>query len=398
MGRKFALGNDGDILQTICGMTKPHFLIPMLAMSLLTSQQSPSMVNKNEVKEEIYGTMPDGRKAKIFTLTNKNGLVAKVTEYGAILVSMQVPDKSGKLADITHGYDSLDGWLTNTSYFGSTVGRFGNRIKDGKFSLDGKQYTLAKNNDPGGIPCHLHGGLKGFDKVLWSGKATADNSVEFSYLSKDGEEGYPGNLSVKVTYTLNDQNELKWEAKATTDAPTVLNIVHHSYWNLSGDPTQSVKDQILMLNAENFLPTDIGLIPTGKIAPVAGTPMDFTKPTAIGARIDDDFEALKFGGGYDHAWVLEKGDGVRLAARLKDPASGRVMEVSTNQPAVQFYTGNFLDGTVAGKGGVKYAKRTALCLETEGFPDAPNQESFPSAVLRPDEIYTHTMIHRFFVE
>lgn len=356
------------------------------------------MVNKNEVKEEIYGTMPDGQKAKIFTLTNKNGLVAKVTEYGAILVSMQVPDKTGKLADITHGYNSLEGWLTNTSYFGSTVGRFGNRIKDGKFSLDGKEYQLAKNNDPGGIPCHLHGGLKGFDKVLWSGKATADNGVEFSYVSKDGEEGYPGNLSVKVTYTLNDDNELKWEAKATTDAPTVVNLVHHSYWNLSGDPAQSIKDQILMLNAENFLPTDIGLIPTGKIAPVAGTPMDFTRPTAIGARIDEEFEALKFGGGYDHAWVLKKGDGIRLAARLKDPKSGRVMEISTNQPAVQFYTGNFLDGKVAGKGGVKYAKRTALCLETEGFPDAPNQKSFPSAVLRPNDVYTHTLIHRFCVE
>lgn len=398
MGRKFALGKAGEIRQTFCLMKKPHFLIFMLAVSLLTSLQSSSMESKNKVKEEIYGTMPDGQKAKIFTLTNKNGLVAKVTEYGAILVSMKVPDKSGKLADITHGYDSLEGWLTNTSYFGSTVGRFGNRIKDGKFSLDGKEYTLAKNNDPGGISCHLHGGLKGFDKVLWSGKATAENSVEFSYLSKDGEEGYPGNLSVKVTYTLNDQNELKWEAKATTDAPTVLNIVHHSYWNLSGDPTQTINDQVLMLNAENFLPTDIGLIPSGVIAPVAGTPMDFTKPTAIGARIDNDFEALKFGGGYDHAWVLEKGEGVRLAARLKDPASGRVMEISTNQPAVQFYTGNFLDGTVAGKGGVKYAKRTALCLETEGFPDAPNQKSFPSAVLRPGETYTHTMIHKFSAE
>lgn len=398
MGRKFALGKTVEIRQISLRMKKPTFVISVLAVGLLTSQQSPSMESKNKVKEEIYGTMPDGRKAKIFTLTNKNGLVAKLTEYGAILVSMEVPDKSGKLADITHGYDALDGWLTNTSYFGSTVGRFGNRIKDGKFSLDGKEYTLARNNDPGGIPCHLHGGLKGFDKVLWSGKATADNGVEFTYLSKDGEEGYPGNLSVKVTYTLNDQNELKWEAKATTDAPTVLNVVHHSYWNLSGDPTQSINDQILMLNAENFLPTDIGLIPSGVIAPVAGTPMDFTKPTAIGARIDNDFEALKFGGGYDHAWVLEKGEGVRLAARLKDPASGRVMEISTNQPAVQFYTGNFLDGTVAGKGGVKYAKRTALCLETEGFPDAPNQKSFPSAVLRPGETYTHTMIHKFSVE
>jgi aldose 1-epimerase len=342
--------------------------------------------------------MPDGQKAKIFTLTNKNGLVAKVTEYGAILVSMEVPDKSGKLADVTHGYDSLDGWLTNTSYFGSTVGRFGNRIKDGKFSLDGKEYNLAKNNEPGGIPCHLHGGVKGFDKVLWTGTPTADNGVEFSYTAKDGEEGYPGNLAVKVTYTLNDKNELIWEAKATTDAPTVLNIVHHSYWNLSGDPTQSINDHVLTLNADGFLPTDAGLIPTGKIDPVAGTPMDFNKPMVIGERVDADFEALKFGGGYDHAWVIKKGDGVRLAARLKDPKSGRVLEVSSNQPAVQFYGGNFLDGTVTGKKGVAYAKRTALCLETEGFPDAPNHPNFPSAVLRPGETYTHTMIHKFAAE
>ena len=398
MSRKFALGKAVEIRQIFLRMKKPTFVISMLAVSLLTSQQSPSMESKNKVKEEIYGTMPDGQKAKIFTLTNQNGLVAKVTEYGAILVSMKVPDKSGKLADITHGYDSLEGWLTNTSYFGSTVGRFGNRIKDGKFSLDGKEYTLAKNNDPGGISCHLHGGLKGFDKVLWSGKATAENSVEFSYLSKDGEEGYPGNLSVKVTYTLNDQNELKWEAKATTDAPTVLNVVHHSYWNLSGDPTQTINDQILMLNADGYLSTNAGLIPTGKIDPVVGTPMDFTKPTTIGERVEVDFEALKFGGGYDHAWVLKKGDGVRLAARLKDPKSGRVMEISTNQPAIQFYGGNFLDGKAIGKKGVAYAHRTALCLETEGFPDAPNHPSFPSSVLRPGETYQHTMIHKFSAE
>jgi aldose 1-epimerase len=355
----------------------------------------PSMENSNGVQERVYGTLPDGREAKIFTLTNQNGLIAKVTELGAILVSMEVPDKSGKLADLTHGYDSLEGWLNDSSYFGATIGRFGNRIKDGKFALDGKEYTLAKNNDPGGIPCHLHGGLKGFNKVLWSGKATADHEVEFSYVSKDGEEGYPGNLLVTVTYTLNDDNELTWVAKATADAPTVVNIVHHSYWNLSGDPTQSIHEQILTLNADHFLPTDIGLIPTGEIAPVSGTPLDFTQPTVIGERIDDDFEAIRFGGGYDHAWLLENNDGMRLAARLEDPGSGRVMELSTDQPAVQFYSGNFLGGDVLGKRGVSYAKRTALCLETEGFPDAPNHSHFPSAVLLPGETYTHTMIHKF---
>lgn len=379
-------------------MKKTRLLISALAIGISSCQTNPGMTGDTAVKEEIFGKMPDGSEVKIFTLTNKNGLRARVTEYGAILVSMETPDKSGNSADLTHGYDTLDGWLTNTSYFGATVGRFGNRIKDGKFTLDEKEYTLATNNDPGGIPCALHGGLKGFDKVVWSGQPIGDNAVEFSYLSKDGEEGYPGNLAVKVTYSLNDDNELKWEATATTDAPTVLNVVHHSYWNLSGDPSQEINDHILTLNADSYLPTDIGLIPTGEIAPVAGTPMDFTKPAAIGERVDSDFEALRFGGGYDHAWVLAKGDGVRLAARLEDPKSGRVMEISTDQPAIQFYGGNFLDGTATGKGGVAYAHRTALCLETEGFPDSPNQPSFPSPVLRPGETYRHTMIHKFFAE
>lgn len=373
-------------------------MISVLVIGLAACQKNPGMSSPASVKEEVFGKMPDGREAKIFTLTNKNGLRARVTEYGAILVSMETPDKSGKLADITHGYDDLAGWLTNTSYFGATVGRFGNRIKDGRFTLDGKEYALAKNNEPGGIPCHLHGGIVGFDKVLWSGKPKDTNGVEFTYLSKDGEEGFPGNLTVKVTYTLTEQNELKWEAIATTDAPTILNVVHHSYWNLSGDPQTSINDHLLQLNAPGYLPTDAGLIPTGEIAPVAGTPMDFTKPTVIGERVEADFEALKFGGGYDHAWVLEKGAGVRLAAKLKDPKSGRVMEVSTDQPAVQFYGGNFLDGTAAGKGGIKYAKRSALCLETEGFPDSPNKPSFPSPVLRPGETYRHVMIHKFSAE
>ncbi len=375
-------------------MKAVHSVISSLAISLLAIQSSQA----NEIKEQIYGTMPDGRKVRIFTLTNKTGLVAKVTEYGAILVSMATPDKSGKIADLTHGYDTLEGWLTNTSYFGATVGRFGNRIKDGKFSLDGKEYKLATNNDPGGIPCHLHGGLKGFDKVVWSGKPTADNGVEFTYISKDGEEGYPGNLTIKATYSLGDDNILHWDATATTDAPTVLNIVQHSYWNLSGDPTTSINDHILMLNADGYLPTDAGLIPSGKIDPVAGTPMDFTKPTAIGERVGADFEALKLGGGYDHAWVLKKAAGMKLAARVKDPKSGRVMEISTDQPAIQFYGGNFLDGKAIGKSGVAYGYRTAFALETENYPDAPNQPSFPSAVLRPGETYKHAMTFKFSAE
>ena len=363
------------------------------------SDLEPGVSGPSSVETEIYGKMPNGEEVKIFTLTNANGLVAKVTEYGAILVSLEVPDRDGKLADITHGYDTLEGWLTNTSYFGATVGRFGNRIAHGKFTLDGKEYTLVTNNDPGGIPCHLHGGTKGFDKVLWKGEMfdrKRSRGVTLRYVSADGEEGYPGELTVEVTYTLNDDDELIWEAKATTDAPTVLNIVHHSYWNLSGDATTSINDHELTLNADHYLATNAGLIPTGEEAPVAGTPMDFTTPHLIGERVEADFEALKFGGGYDHAWVLNEGDGdLTKAATLVDPETGRVMEISTNQPAIQFYGGNFLDGTVTGKGGVSYEHRTALCLETEGYPDAPNNPDAPSAVLRPGETYHHKMVHSF---
>ncbi len=345
-----------------------------------------------------YGKLADGREVMLFTLSNKDGLRARVSEFGAILVSMEVPDKTGQLADVTHGYDTLEGWVGDTSYMGSTVGRYGNRIKAGKFTLNGKEYPLATNNDPGGIPCHLHGGKVGFNKVLWTGKRLSPQAVAFTYLSKDGEEGYPGNLTATVTYTLTDANELKWEAKATTDAPTVLNLVHHSYWNLTGDPTQKINDHVLQINAEHYLPTDAGLIPTGEIAAVAGTPMDFNTPTAIGARVEADFPALKLGLGYDHCWVLRPATGVRLAARLVDPASGRVMEISTNQPAIQFYGGNVLDGKAIGRKGAAYQHRTALCLETENYPDAPNQPAFPSAVLKPGETYSHIMVHTFSVQ
>ena len=361
------------------------------------------MFGVTQAEESIFGKLPDGQEVKIFVLTNASGMTVKVTEYGAILVSIEAADRNGKFADLSHGYDTLEGWLTNTSYFGSTVGRFGNRIADGKFSLDGKTYELATNNDPGGIPCHLHGGLKGYDKVLWKGETFEkknSSGVIFTYTSKDGDEGYPGNLSMEVTYTLNNNNELIWEAKATTDAPTVLNLVHHSYWNLSGDAETSINDHELTLFADHYLPTNKGLIPTGDKAPVAGTPMDFTKPHLIGERVGDQFEALKFGGGYDHAWVLsgQKEGELTRAAKLRDPKTGRTMEILTNQPAIQFYGGNFLDGTVTGKGEITYEHRTALCLETEGWPDAPNNPEAPSAVFRPGETYSHKMVHRFSAE
>lgn len=357
--------------------------------------QNGLRMSQTPVTQQIYGTLPDGREVRLFTLTNRNGVTAKVMEYGAILVSLEAPDKNGKIADVTHGFDSLNEWVAkNDPYFGTTVGRYGNRIAHGKFTLDGKTYQLATNNDPGGIPCALHGGKVGFHKKLWQGTQVDDETVEFTYTSPDGEEGYPGNLRVSITYSLNDRNELRWEAAASTDAPTVLNLVHHSYWNLSGD-SKSILDHQLTLNAPHYLPTDKGLIPTGEIAPVKGTPMDFTKARVIGKSIDDNFEALKFGGGYDHCWVLPEGSGIQHAARLFDPSSGRMMDIHTDQPGIQFYAGNFMDGGIAGKGGIRYTKRSALCLETQNFPDAPNQPDFPSPVLRPGEIYKHVMIHRF---
>jgi aldose 1-epimerase len=376
---------------------------PLLAFALLglscCSSEESKPAKHNSISVETYGKLKDGREVSLFTLTNKNGMIAKVTEYGAILVSLEVPDKTGKVADVTHGYDTLDGWLTNTSYFGATVGRYGNRIAHGKFTLEGTEYTLATNNDPGNIPCHLHGGEVGFDKVLWTGKTVEKrgaNGVELTYVSKDGEEGYPGTLTTIVTYWLTDNNELIWEAKATVEGKaTPINIVHHTYWNLSNDQMSSINDHELTLAADNFLPTDAGLIPSGLFAPVAGTPFDFTTPHTIGERVEAENIALQLGGGYDHCWVLREGDGVRLAAKLHDPKSGRTMEIHTDQPGIQFYGGNFLDGKVAGKGGQKYPHRSACCLETQVFPDSPNQEDFPSCILQPGETYSHTMTHKF---
>ncbi len=380
----------------------------LLALAVLLGGCREKPVQKPEKTEPAekadYGTA-DGKEIAIFTLRNPNGLVAKVTEFGATLVSVQVPDKDGKVSEITHGYDKLAGWVADTNYFGATVGRYGNRIAGGKFSLDGEDYSLALNNEPAGIPCSLHGGVEGFNKKIWEGKTVEKDKargVEFSYTSEDGEEGYPGELEVTVTWWLTDDNELVFEAEARTDKATPVNIVNHTYWNLSDDPASSIEDHELQIFADAYLPTNAGLIPTGEIAPVAGTPMDFTRPTVIGKRINDDFEALKLGGGYDHAWVLRqsKGEenGVRLVARLRDPESGRVMEVHSNQPALQFYSGNFLDGTAIGRDGVAYPKRSALALEAEAFPDAPNQPDFPDAILRPGETYKHKLVYKFYAK
>ena len=347
----------------------------------------------NETQVEVYGKLDDGTEVKIFTFSNKSGMVAKVTEYGAILTSLEVPDKDGNVEDVTHGYDNLAGWLTNSSYFGATVGRYGNRIAGGKFEIDGQVYDqLAVNNGPN----HLHGGEKGFDKVLWKGEAI-DGGVKLTYTTKDGEEGYPGNLQVTVTYTLNDNNELKWVCEATTDKATPVNIVQHTYWNLSGDPTTSINDHILTIPAKYFLTTDKDLIPDGNLAEVVDTPFDFNSSTTIGERIKAASIPLQFGKGYDHCWVVD-GEGMRLAAKLRDPKTRRAMELQTDQPGVQFYGGNFLDGETTGKSGVKYGHRTACCLETQVFPDSPNKQdnpAFPSCILKPGETYTHTMVSKF---
>jgi len=345
------------------------------------------------VKKEIFGDSRDGETVEIFTLTNSRGLKARVMTWGATLVSMEVPDRDGKLADVTLGFDKLEGYLGAHPFFGSTAGRYANRIAKGKFTLDGKEYTLATNN---GVN-HLHGGIKGFDKKNWSAKVLpGGNGVRFSVTSESGDEGYPGTLKANVTYTLTADNALRIDYEATTDAPTVLNLTNHAYWNLSGAGEGDILGHELTLHASNFTPVDDGSIPTGKIDPVTGGPMDFTKAKPIGKDIA---QLTGTPGGYDHNFVIDKAKPRALspAAELYDPKSGRVMKISTIEPGVQFYTGNYLDGSVTGKGGKVYQKNFGVCLETQHFPDSPNHESFPSSVLRPGATYRTTTVHAFSV-
>jgi aldose 1-epimerase len=360
-----------------------------------------AQTESGSIKKSSFGKTPDGEQVDLYTLTNKNGVEAAITNYGGAVVSIKVPDRHGKLEDIVLGYDSVDGYVTDKSYFGAIVGRYGNRIAHGQFTLDGKTYTLAKNNGEN----TLHGGIKGFNKAVWSAKqipAKGGQALELTYLSKDGEEGFPGNLQLSVVYTLTDSNELKIDYSAKTDKATVVNLTSHSYFNLLGVGLGSgdILAHVLMIEADKFTPVDSGLIPTGELRDVTGTPFDFRKPTPIGARIDSNDEQIKLGGGYDHNFVLRRkeGDPISLAARVVEPASGRILEVWTTEPGVQFYTGNFLDGSARGKGGVAYAKRTAFCLETQHFPDSPNHPKFPTTVLKPGESYHSTTIYKFAVE
>jgi len=351
------------------------------------------------IQQEPFGTTKDGKPVTLYTLRNKNGVEAKITNYGGIVVSLTAPDRNGQFADIVLGYDNLAGYLKETPYFGCLVGRYGNRIAKGKFTLDGKTYTLATNNGPNA----LHGGLVGFDKVLWKARpfeSANGPALELTYLSKDGEEGYPGNLLVKAVYTLTADNGLRLDYTATTDKPTVVNLTQHSYFNLAGQGNGDILGHVVVINANAFTPVDSTLIPTGEIRPVKGTPFDFTTPHTIGERIHVADEQLKFGGGYDHNWVLNKGfeKQLSLAATVTEPNSGRVLEVWTTEPGLQFYCGNFLDGTITGKGGKVYKHRYGFCMEPQHYPDSPNQPLFPSTVLRPGETYTHTMIYKLAVK
>jgi aldose 1-epimerase len=333
-----------------------------------------------------FGTLPDGTAVEAFTLRNAHGVEVRAITYGAIITSLRVPDRAGHLDDVVLGHDTLAGYVEKPAYFGAVVGRYGNRIAKGRFTLDGKTYTLATNNGPN----HLHGGVRGFDKVVWKAAPAASGAgVTFTYTSPDGEEGYPGTLTARVTYTLTDAGELGLEYSATTDKPTVVNLTQHSYFNLAGAASGGdILGHELTIDADRFTPVDATLIPTGELAPVAGTPFDFRKATAIGARIGQDDEQLHRGGGYDHNFVLNRPEaGQRPVVRLADPKSGRTMEIRTTEPGVQFYSGNFLDGTITGKGGTVYKYRSGLCLETQHFPDSPNHPDFPSTVLRPGKEY-----------
>lgn len=353
----------------------------------LLGPQKPVTVRPS-VGKAPYGELPDGGSVDIYTLLNANGMEVKLINYGAIVASVKVPDRQGRLADVTLGYDTLEGWLKDPAYCGATIGRYANRIAKGTFTLDGQTYKLATNSGEN----HIHGGPKGFHKVLWNAQPIQTPTaagVRFTYLSKDGEEGYPGNLSATVTYTLTNNNELKIEFTATTDKPTIVNLAHHSYWNLAGHDSGDVLGHILTIFADQYTPVDKGLIPTGELKAVQGTPYDFNVPTPIGKRITE------VEGGYDVNYVLRNPPGrVGIAARVYEPKSGRVMEIYTDQPGLQFYSGNFL-GNLVGKGGVAYPKHGGFCLETQRFPDSPNKPNFPSPVLRPGETYKHVMIHRF---
>jgi len=372
-------------------------LMALGALTLLNACASKKTTNTQTmtIDKQAYGQLPDGRPVDLYTLRNEAGMTARITTYGGILVGLTAPDKDGQFADVTLGFDSLATYRKNNPFFGALVGRYGNRIAKGKFTLDGQAYTLATNN----MGNHLHGGKVGFDKVLWTATPVESDepALKLTYTAKDGEEGYPGNLAVTVTYTLQKNNALRIDYEATTDKPTVVNLTNHTYFNLTGGAKRDILDHVVSIKADRFVPVDKTLIPTGQLQAVAGTPFDFTRPTRVGDRIDDPADTqIKYGLGYDHCWVFaDSSQGLKSVATVFEPTTGRVLDVQTTEPAVQFYTGNFLDGSVTGREGNPYKKRYGLCLETEHYPDSPNQPAFPTTTLRPGQTYKTTTIYQF---
>jgi aldose 1-epimerase len=349
----------------------------------------------DSVTKADFGQTPEGKPVEIYTLRNRKGMTASILTYGGIVQSLFVPDKNSGFADVVLGYDDLPGYLESSSFLGALIGRYGNRIGGAKFTLDGKTYTLAANDGPNS----LHGGLLGFDKVVWTARplpTLRGPALILTYVSNNGEEGFPGNLKVTATYTLTENNELQLEFTAKTDKPTVVNLTHHSYFNLAGQGNGDILGHQVYINADQITPVDARLISTGEFADVTGTPFDFRTPTAIGARINDPDKVLRYGSGYDHNWVINKPLGeFGLQARVVEPASGRVMEVWSDEPGLQFYTGNSFDGSIKGKGGAAYPTRAGFCMEPQHYPDSPNQPNFPSVVLRPSQTYHNRIVYKF---
>lgn len=372
-------------------------LIAFLTAAVLLTSCGPAKQAEvqSKLKRQPFGKTPGGEQIELFTLTNKSGMEATIANFGGVVVTLKTPDRNGKLDDVVLGFDSLDGYLATNPHFGALIGRYGNRIGKAKFTLDGKAYTLPKNDGENS----LHGGPNGFDRVVWTPKDAStpqESRLELTYLSKDGEAGFPGNLTAVVVYSLTDANELKIDYSATTDKDTVVNLTNHSYFNLAGQGEGDILGHQVTIMADKFTPVDAGLIPTGELRNVEGTPFDFRNPTGIGARINAKDQQIKLGKGYDHNYVLNSGGGaLALAARVAEPNTGRVMEVLTTEPGLQFYSGNFLDGAFKGKGGKVYNQRYAFCMETQHFPDSPNKPAFPSTVLKPGVKYQTTTVYRF---
>ncbi|HUS05255.1 MAG TPA: aldose epimerase family protein [Bryobacteraceae bacterium] len=377
-------------------MNRRRAMAALAALPLASCWRKKEAGTAASMDKKTFGAMTDGAYVDLYALANSKGMTASILTYGGIVQSLRVPDRKGSVADVVLGFDDVNGYLKDPPYFGALVGRYANRIAKAKFTLNGTEYKLAVNDGENS----LHGGRKGFDKVLWRAQDVSTQSgapsLELTYISKEGEEGYPGNLTAVVTYTLTNDNELRIDYQATTDKPTVLNLPNHSYFNLSGEGSGDILGHEVRIDADRYTPVGSGLIPTGELAVVSGTPFDFRKPVAIGARINQDHPQVKLGKGYDHNFVLNhSGDARTLAARVHDPKSGRVMEVLTTQPGLQLYTGNFLDGTIRGKAGHVYGHRHAFCMETQHFPDSPNQPAFPSVVLAPGEEYRNSTVYRF---